>query len=400
MKVAHRENVFLGYHFFPHYRKAIVDCLAKDQVWHFVFAADLRDPTGGVKSMDLESLIAAGQFIRVPCYRLSKMLWQPAQTWAALRSKSHTWILLGFPHNVSVWVTGVLGRLLGKRVLFWGHGWIKPETGARRFVRKTFLGIAHGLLLYGHSAKEIAIRMGAKPESLYVVYNSLDYDLQKSFRDLFTDDERQRRRAALFAHPERPLLVCPSRLTAVRDLPIGFRAMVRLREEGLPCNLLLIGDGPLRNELETMAKQLDLSVHFFGACYDEAELASLISMADVTIAPGQVGLTAIHGLSYGVPVVTHNDGESQMPEYEAIVDGWNGALFARGDVDDFAKAIRRAMSLTPTRAETAARCYEPIDRFYNPNAQAAILDAAIRGLPADSSDWYGFRQQVKPVPCP
>ena len=42
------------------------------------------------------------------------------------------------------------------------------------------------------------------------------------------------------------------------------------------------------------------------------------------VSPGNVGLTAIHSLSYGTPVLTHNNFNNQMPEVESIQPGFNG----------------------------------------------------------------------------
>ena len=44
--------------------------------------------------------------------------------------------------------------------------------------------------------------------------------------------------------------------------------------------------------------------HFQGAVFDESN-SELIYHSDLCVSPGNVGLTAIHSLTYGVPVATH-----------------------------------------------------------------------------------------------
>ena len=52
-----------------------------------------------------------------------------------------------------------------------------------------------------------------------------------------------------------------------------------------------------------------------------------------------VGLTAIHSLSFGTPVLTHNNFDNQMPEVQAINEGENGGFFIENDLEDLIKKI-------------------------------------------------------------
>jgi glycosyltransferase involved in cell wall biosynthesis len=284
----------------------------------------------------------------------------------------------------------VAGRLLGKNVVFWGHGWIKKYDTLRGMVRKLFFHLPNSILLYGHYAKELAIEDGIPAERLHVVYNSLDYEAQLVMRAKPGAGINIEERRKYFANPDLPILICSSRLTLQRELPLAFEAMALLKRDGLETNLLLLGDGPERQRLEALARELNLNVHFVGACYDEARIATLTQLANLTIAPGQVGLTAMHSLTYGVPVITHSDPANQMPESEAVIDGWNGVLFQRGDVNDLARAIRDGLCHFREIDKTRERCYEVIDRFYNPNHQAKIIERAVRRQPALDDGWEEF----------
>lgn len=383
----------MGYHFLPHYREPIVRRLVGDAEVEYNFVADVTDPTGGVKPLELEPLKKSGRFRKSRCFKFGPIFWQPSLTWQLLASGSNTWILLSLPSNVSIWGASIVGRLTGKRVLFWAHGFLRHETGRRRKLLRALYGLCHGSLLYGHRAREIAIAEGFPANEQYVVFNSLDHAEQVGLRSSLSEADRKALRAEMFSEPDRPLLVCTSRLTAVRDLPLAFNAMKKMAERGQPANLLLVGDGPERADLEKLAKDLGLDVHFFGACYDESKLARLILASDVTVAPGKVGLTAMHSLAYGVPVVTHHDADQQMPEWEAILDGWNGATFDRGDASSLGDALIRAMNLP--RDVVRARCFEVIDRFYNPERQAQVINSAVFKKPADDSEWRAFQAKAQ-----
>ena len=45
------------------------------------------------------------------------------------------------------------------------------------------------------------------------------------------------------------------------------------------------------------------------------------------VSPGNTGLNAVHALSYGTPVATHNNFNKQMPEAAVVEDQITGFLF-------------------------------------------------------------------------
>ena len=287
------------------------------------------------------------------------------------------------PFLLNTWPAAILARLTGKRVLFFTIGWYRPESALRRWIKRRYFQLAHGLLLYGHWAKACGIENGFDPDRLHVVYNSLDAERQREIRESITPDDRRITRAEFFSDPNRPMVICTSRLTAKRRLDLLLDAMEILASQGHPLNLLLIGDGDQRAALEDDARRRNLAVHFFGACYDEPTLGRMIASASVTAAPGMVGLTAMHSLAYGTPVVTHGDPNHQSPEWEVLIPGRNGGLFRRNDAEDLARVLREWTTSEFPSDATRAHCVEMIERFYNATYQRRCFDRAVSGLPAN-----------------
>jgi glycosyltransferase involved in cell wall biosynthesis len=128
-----------------------------------------------------------------------------------------------------------------------------------------------------------------------------------------------------------------------------------------------------------MAAQRSLPTVLFGACHNEQVLGSLFLSATVTVSPGKIGLTAMHSLAYGVPVITHDDPARQGPEWEAIIAGRTGEFFRRNDPRDLADVIRRWTLAPVPSASVRDACYEVIETRYNPQAQAEAINRAVRG---------------------
>ena len=114
------------------------------------------------------------------------------------------------------------------------------------------------------------------------------------------------------------MLICVGRLSQRRRLDILLSAMSLLKRAGYECNLLVVGDGSEKSVLECMAQELNLPVVFTGECHDEYDLCRYFMAANVTVIPGATGLTAIHSLAYGTPVITNDNFDEQGPEIEAI----------------------------------------------------------------------------------
>lgn len=380
-----RPSAAVIYHFFAHYRAAVTECLARSASVRYAFYGDDHDYEGSIQPAELRPPVDFRLRRCIPLYR--HIMWQRGLLGVALGREHDVLIFLANPYWPATWVTAALGRLRGKRILFWVHGLPADRRGRRARILRYFYRLAHGYLLYGHMAKQHGMACGISPERQHVVFNSLDVAAQRrAARDL-PPDTVERVRTRLFGDAKRPMVICTTRLIAIRRLDLLIEALRILRADGIDCTLALVGDGPERGALERQAKEAGVPTAFTGALYDEVEIAPIMAAANVLVAPGKVGLAAMHSLGYGVPVVTHDDPADQMPEWEAIIPGVTGDLFRHGDVNDLARAIRPWLLLSERPDHVRKACLEMIDRFYNPWFQRAAIDRAVRGAPADDLFW-------------
>jgi glycosyltransferase involved in cell wall biosynthesis len=143
-----------------------------------------------------------------------------------------------------------------------------------------------------------------------------------------------------------------------------------------PVSLVLIGEGPARLDLEAQARSAGVHVVFLGAIYDETTIGAILLNARLVIAPGKVGLTAMHSLAYGVPVLTHGDFNLQMPEVEAVISGITGDFFDLGSTDSLARVLAAWLE-RPKSAEERKQCVARIEAAYTPERQVELIEAAI-----------------------
>ena len=373
-------RVAVIYHFFAHYRSAIMRELLDCKDIEYFLVGDRSDPDNSIEPWQPPE----DRLLFAPCTKItSSLLWQKGLVRLALRHDIDVMIFLGNANFLSTWVAALLARLKGKRVLFWTHGWMRKEQGFKGTIRNLFYRLAHGLLLYGPRARLIGVQNGFHGDGLYVVYNSLDLQTQSKIRAHVTPDRLRHIRERCFPNSNAPILICTGRLTKPKGLAILLEAMSLLQEQGFRTCLLLVGEGPERESLIQMANDLRLTVHFYGACYNEELLAELIMSANITVSPGQVGLTAMHSLAYGTPVITHDDPANQMPEWEAILPGKTGDFFRCGDVQDLAETIRKWCLHPWPDEDVRSQCMAIIEHRYNPNFQRHVINRAVAGLVAE-----------------
>lgn len=103
----------------------------------------------------------------------------------------------------------------------------------------------------------------------------------------------------------------------------------------VPAKLLLIGDGPERNTIEKLCRQLGACEHIRFLGKQEA-VEEILSVCDLFIMPSETesfGLAALEAMACQVPVISSNAGG--IPELN--IQGVTGFLSNVGDVEDMAK---------------------------------------------------------------
>ncbi|MER9061657.1 glycosyltransferase family 4 protein [Mesorhizobium sp. M0698] len=359
-----RERVAVVYSHFPHYREAIFNELNKSEKYSYTFFV------GSKNRYDLKSGTRTGGIVLVSQMVIGPFTIQIGLMRKLLAGKFSHIIFLGNPYILTNWPYALLARWTGYKVYFWTHGWLNAEGKLRQVLRNLYYRIPHGLMLYGVRAKSIGAGFGFKERNLHVIYNSLNYESQKTARIRIEREDNDGSHLSDY-------IVCVARLTRELKIHQAIEALnVVYRNTGKSIVLQLIGDGLLRDELEDLARKLNVNVVFNGAIYDEQRIADIVYHARAMVSPGKVGLTAMHGLAYGIPIITHGNFDNQMPEVEAIEPGITGDFFKEDDVESLAAVLTKWMETPRTRKERL-RAIATIEDRYTPRSQVLMIECAL-----------------------
>lgn len=293
-------------------------------------------------------------------YKGSKLVWQKRAIRKAFSRGYDAYILTGNAGILSNWVITFVARLLGRKVYLWSHGLHGNESKTTLRKNLAYFKLAGNLLLYGERARELLAQHGITKTT--VLYNSLDYDKQLEIRAKTGDNAFIRN----YFGNDLTTICYLGRVTATKKLNLLLRAIY-----GVECNLIIVGGGDDLEALEALAENLGVAdqVWFYGESYDEVFNGTLLANCAVTVNPSSIGLTAIHSLMFGTPVITHDNHLSQAPEAEVIIDGVTGYYYRDNDVSSLRDSILKAI----TTQKPVQSCYDMIDEKYNPNVQIETL---------------------------
>lgn len=194
--------------------------------------------------------------------------------------------------------------------------------------------------------KNLIKHLGYKDSAKFVVIpNGIDLTIfnsvKKSF-DFFGEGDR--------------VLIQVSSFRPQKDQSTVIKALLLL-----PSNvkLLLVGDGPLRNDCETLVQQLELEdrVLFLGL---RTDVPSLLSYADVNILSSNYegfGLAIVEGMAANKPSIASN-----ISGVAEIVQDY-GILFEKGNEVDLSEKIKLLLNDQSYYDVIARRCYERAKQF-------------------------------------
>ncbi len=185
-----------------------------------------------------------------------------------------------------------------------------------------------------------------------VIHNFINFDrFRKSNKDHF--------KKAIAPNGEM-IITHTSNFRPVKRVADALNVFCRIQKE-VPSKLLLIGDGPLRSELEEMARKNPNYEHIrFLGKQDAVE--EILAVSDLFIMPSEkesFGLAALEAMACEVPVISSDAGG--IPEVN--IHGKTGFLSKVGDIPDMAHHALLLLKNPDMLAQFKANALEQAKKF-------------------------------------
>lgn len=246
----------------------------------------------------------------------------------------HTRNLAALEMAVPAWAAGVPVRLHGE------HGWDTSDPAGQsrrhRLVRKAYSPfVSHYIALSAHLENYLTQRVGISRRRVTRICNGVDVGRFSRARSDGTFSGMP------FNGANDWLVGTVGRLQAIKDqlnLVRGFASWVQRNQSAYErARLILVGDGPLRPEVEALRSQLGLEDHVWLAG-ERDDIPAVMAMLDCFVLPSRaegISNTLLETMACGYPVVATRVGGNG----ELVVDGATGRLVPSEDPEALADAM-------------------------------------------------------------
>ena len=245
-----------------------------------------------------------------------------------------------------------------KPVIGWGLG--SPSVrGFRKQRRYSFIHPFDAMIAYSRRGADEYAALGFPREKIFVAHNAVSP-------------------APVYAPPRRPktvdrfTILFVGRLQARKRVDSLLRACAQL---GSNPRLVIVGDGPERQSLESLAKEIYPEAEFAGAKHG-AELKPYFTGADLFILPGTGGLAIQEAMSYGLPVIVAQGDGTQ----DDLVRNENGWQIPPDDFDALVSTLKEALFNVARLRRMGEESYRIVKEEINIEKMVEIFVTALNRL--------------------
>lgn len=244
-------------------------------------------------------------------------------------------------------------------VIGWGLG-APPVRGFRERGRIEFLRQFDALISYSQRGANEYADLGFPIDNIFVAHNSV------SPAPTWTLPNRPQ------TFGERPCILFVGRLQARKNVDLLLGACAEMESQP---RLVIVGDGPEREHLESFAQELYPSAEFIGAKHG-VELKPYFEEADIFVLPGTGGLAVQEAMSYGLPIIVAQGDGTQ----DDLVRKENGWQIPPDDFDALVSTMKDALSDVARLRRMGEESYRIVKEEINIGKMVDVFVGALNSL--------------------
>jgi glycosyltransferase involved in cell wall biosynthesis len=289
--------------------------------------------------------------------------------------------LVVIPHENSLLFNYLLllKRLFGKsRIAYWGHGTNFGDVDAQSYgnrLRAWTVPLVDWWFAYTALSVRKVIEAGFAEERITCLNNAIDTRELKALRKSIHPSEVEQLRQELGLKGNSVGVFIGSMHSSKRIdfLCSSAEEIKRILPE---FELVMIGDGSLRGIAEDFAASRSWCL-WAGALHGR-EKALYLSLGQVMLNPGMVGLGILDSFVFGLPMVT-TDCNIHSPEIAYLESGHNG-LMVEDSREAFVQGVVRLLQDKTQKERMADACLQDASRYSIEGMADAFTDGIVKAL--------------------
>jgi glycosyltransferase involved in cell wall biosynthesis len=276
-------------------------------------------------------------------------------------------------------VGAVAARLAGVPHVTSVHGWIfnTSKERAARWVDKHVIRLADYVITISDRLKRDVMAAGTPADRICVLRNAILLD------DYVAESHRTAFRQEMGIPEHHAVLSIIGRLSLEKGHAVFFEAAGRLASEFKALTFLVVGDGPLRQQLEDAASGADLRGRVVFAGH-RTDMAAVYDATDVVVSSSYtegVPNVLLEGFAYGRPAVATRVGG--VPEI--MSDGVEGWLVEAGQPDHLAERLGTLLRDPGLIKDMGARARVHVEQEFDFRRRTRQLEAVYERVIATRS---------------
>ena len=347
----------------PTYRAAFFDLLAEAcQGGISVFAGEAR----GHEMIHNAGRLQTAQWVHAENVHLLTgrwyLLWQMGVTDWLQDVDPDVLILEANPRYLSNRIAIGWMHARGRPVIGWALGATLVRgvlAGLRSWLRRRYLLRFDALIAYSSQGAREYGAIGFPEKRIFTAYNAVS-------KAPGTQPERQS------FHSRKAHILFVGRLQARKRIDDLINACAALNRE---VELVIVGDGPARPDLEALADRSFPQARFVGAVYGD-ELRGWFEWADLFVLPGTGGLAVQQAMANGLPVIVAQGDGTQRD----LVTPENGWLIAPGEPDRLREVMDRALEDPEKLLEMGRNSFRLSVKRFNIETMVTVFVEAIESV--------------------
>lgn len=240
-------------------------------------------------------------------------------------------------HQYTPYTYGWFGSLFtGKPLIFTEHGRFYPDISSfkRKLINPILQTLTSAITSISQATKDALINYENLSESkIEVIYNGI--------ADTTVEPSEQLKKELAIATDD-IVLGTISRLDTIKNHPMMLNAFAAIVEKNSHIKLLIVGDGPIKNELYELVEQLNISKQVIFTGFKPNPQAYL-SIMDIFLLPSLsegTSMTLLEAMSFSKPSIATAVGGTP----EILIHEETGLLVDNKDEDGLISAINRLIN--------------------------------------------------------